>query len=415
MQWNRSLPTLVACTMLSPLAFAQRVTVGAVTGSQLTDDFRSISCPDRASSTTPPPGCPLASGASRSVANASRAFIVGPKLNIRFSTSLSVEIEALHRAIRSTQTFSSAFCLDPDCTMLMPFTRVNTGTEFTWEFPVLGRYQMSGRRLKPFVEGGPSFRPAENREQTGITAGGGFEIPLDWIRLTPSLRYTHWRYSAQYLGANQDQLQFVVGVDGPTTEHPVSVFGYKISLTMVGGMALTDGLKTLTVIDENALIQDPLTRLLVPVTGVEIQNGNRTSPIVGVNAELPLPKDLSVEFGVLWRPLLAQDVSNYSNGVTHRTKFSVLTWEFPLLAKYKPRLFKTRPFFELGPSFRASGNLNGAEPSNYGVTAGAGLDLRKGKTAIAPAIRFTHWAPDKPRTFTPLHQNQAELIFAVRF
>jgi hypothetical protein len=286
------------CPMLSPLAVAQRVTFGAVTGSQLTDDFRDITCPDLAGSILPPPpSCPLASGASRSVANASRALIFGPKLKIRLSPSLSVEVEALRRAIRSTQTISSAFCLDPDCTTRMPFTRVDTGTEFTWEFPVLGRYQMSGRRLKPFVEGGPSFRPAENREETGITAGGGIEIPLDWVRLTPSLRYTHWRYSAQYLGANQDQLEFVLGVAGRTTEHPVSVFGYKISLSMVGGMALTDGLKTNTVFAEDAVIQDPVTRLLVPVTGTQIQNGNRASPIVGINAEFARPKDLSLEFG----------------------------------------------------------------------------------------------------------------------
>jgi hypothetical protein len=416
MQWKRSLLTLIVCTMLSPLALAQRVTFGAVTGTQLTDDFRSISCPDLAGSTlSPPPGCPLAIGASRSVANASRALIVGPKVNIRLSPSLSIEVEALHRAIRSTQTISSAICLDPDCTTRMPYTFGNTGTEFTWEFPVLGRYQMSGLRLKPFVEGGPSFRPAENREQTGITTGGGVEIPFNQIRLTPSLRYTHWWDNGRYLGANLDQLQFVLGFDGPPSAHPVSVFGYKISLSMIGGMPLTDGIKTRTVIAKNVLIQDPVTRLLVPVSGTQIQNDNRTSPIVGINAEFALPKDLSLEFGTLWRPLLAQDVSDYSNGVKARTKFSVLTWEFPLLAKYKPRLFNTRPFFELGLSFRASGNLNGAEPSNYGGTAGVGLELRQGNRTIAPAIRFTHWAPDKGRTSTPLRRNQAELIFAVRF
>jgi hypothetical protein len=401
--------------MLSPLAFAQRATFGVVTGGQLTDDFRSISCPDLAGSTLPPPaGCPRAIGGSRSAVNASRAFIVGPKLNIRFSPSLSVEVEALHRAIRSTQTVSSEVCLNADCTTRMPFTRTATETEFTWEFPVLGRYQMSLGRLKPFVEGGPSFRPAENRELTGITAGGGVEIPIGRIRLTPSLRYTHWQNSGQYLGANPDQLQFILGVDSPA-EHRVSVFGHKVSMSILGGMALTDGLKTSLVIVENTVIQDPVTRLLVPVSGSQIQNGNRTSPIAGVNAEFELPRDLSVEFGVLWRPLLAQDVSNYSNGVTQQTKFSVLTWEFPLLAKYKPRLFNIRPFVELGPSFRASGNLNGAAPSNYGVTAGAGLELPNGKTTIAPTFRFTHWAPDRRRTFTPLRRNQAELIFAVRF
>src|SRR5438093_1455916 len=95
--------------------------------------------------------------------------------------------------------------------------------------------------------------------------------------------------------------------------------------------------------------------------------------------------------------------------------FTVLTWEFPLLAKYKLPVLKTKPFVEFGPSFRASGNLNGARPSRQGVTGGVGMELHKHGPAITPILRFTHWAADSTRNEMATHPNQLELVVGLRF
>jgi len=141
-------------------------------------------------------------------------------------------------------------------------------------------------------------------------------------------------------------------------------------------------------------------------------------PIVGPMVELRLPLHLSVEVDGLYRPLnyTSADVlpDGSLNGVSPAT---VVTWEFPVLAKYKFSARRVKPFAELGPSFRTAGNLNSAAPSNYGGTIGAGVEARLRKLKIAPAVRYTRWAPDHfqfgqpPRSFL----NQAEFVVGFSF
>ena len=95
--------------------------------------------------------------------------------------------------------------------------------------------------------------------------------------------------------------------------------------------------------------------------------------------------------------------------------FTVLTWEFPVLAKFKLPVLKTRPFVEFGPSFRASGNLNDARPSRQGITEGIGMELHKRGPAITPTLRFTHWAADPTPNAKATHPNQIDLVVGLRF
>jgi len=357
-------------------------------------------------------------GAAIAVSNASRRSIIGPKVNVDFSESISLEVDALHREIRSHNTSTYLYCpLDqlPDCSMPVRMTRSSNGAEFTWEFPVLGKYQISGGRMKVFIEAGPSFRPAENREQTGATAGVGMELALRTMRLSPALRYSHWGYNGKYVGANRDQLQFVLGIDGLLNEETISAFGHKISLSVVAGLALTGALRTRSESFTNTLEIDPSTGRLVPVDGSVIVNSNRTSPVIGFATSLALPKQMSVEVGALYRPLNARDISTFSNGFSRERSFTVLTWEFPVLAKFKLPVLKTRPFVEFGPSFRASGNLNDARPSRQGITEGIGMELHKRGPAITPTLRFTHWAADPTPNAKATHPNQIDLVVGLRF
>ena len=77
--------------------------------------------------------------------------------NIHLSKSLSVEAEALHRQIRSHQEWKVTYSpplVFPNGTTLTSFTSSSTGTEFSWEFPVLGKYQIFASKLNPFIEAG---------------------------------------------------------------------------------------------------------------------------------------------------------------------------------------------------------------------------------------------------------------------
>lgn len=156
---------VLCCSSLSPHAFAQKFTFGLITGINATEDFRTMVCPDL-SNADPVPGCPRLVGFSLGVSDVSSRLLIGPKLNIHFSPSFSVEVNALYRPIRTVNTRAFLFCLpvgQPDCTET-PFTQSLTGTDFSWEFPVLANYQLSGTKMTPFIQVGPSFRPKENGE-----------------------------------------------------------------------------------------------------------------------------------------------------------------------------------------------------------------------------------------------------------
>ena len=125
--------------------------------------------------------------------------------------------------------------------------------------------------------------------------------------------------------------------------------------------------------------------------------------------ESGLSKSLSLEVDGLYRPLI----------LSEGQRATVLTWEFPVLAKYRLSAHGTRPFVELGPSFRTAGNLSGTNPSRYGVTSGAGVEARTRWLTVSPAFRFTRWTVDpvgdmfSPHTYTI--RNRAELLVGFSF
>jgi hypothetical protein len=74
----------------------------------------------------------------------------------------------------------------------------------------------------------------------------------------------------------------------------------------------------------------------------------------------------------------------------------LLSWNFPVLAEYHLAKLGRAPFVEAGPSFRVAGNLNGYNPSHFGVTAGVGAEVRKGWALLSIALRCTRWTKDGP-------------------
>jgi hypothetical protein len=124
-----------------------------------------------------------------------------------------------------------------------------------------------------------------------------------------------------------------------------------------------------------------------------------STPKVGIAGglfEIRLPVSFSVEINGLYHELEFTNAVVEPNGTLSSVSPSpVVTWEFPVLAKYRFTLALIKPFVELGPAFRISGNGNGASPSNHGLAVGFGLEARAWRLKFAPAIRYLRWARDQ--------------------
>ncbi len=309
--------------------------------------------------------------------------------------SWAVEFNALHREWKSTTTTIYSPPLElPDgrtISTLGPFTQTLT----TWEFPILAKYRLPLRKTYPFLAVGPSFRPAgtgTGLSHAGITVGGGAEFHVSGFRIAPTLRYTRWSSAnaSASLGPLVNQVECLVGVDRPAITSGVRAFGRRLSIGVLAGIGLGDNFKA------DATIPS------------QIPEAN--SGIFGVMVEMPLPKGWAVEVNGLYRPLHGSE-----REFGHRVRFAHLTWEFPVLLKYR-FLLKSRftAVAEGGPSFRAEGNLNLRPVSHYGATVGAGVETKLGPLRVSPVMRYTRWAGETGgfRAHTWANQTQVLISFA---
>lgn len=135
-----------------------------------------------------------------------------------------------------------------------------------------------------------------------------------------------------------------------------------------------------------------------PIPPYFARSGGR-SPIGGPTLAREFNDRFSLGTNAIYRRLHLQGVG------------PTVTWEFPVLAKYRLPRGGVRPFIEIGPSFRTTGNLN-TNPSHVGVAAGAGVDWEWRGFRLSPTIRYTRWARDPARTVRS-KQDQVEALFAV--
>ena len=115
--------------------------------------------------------------------------------------------------------------------------------------------------------------------------------------------------------SNPDQIEFLIGIGGGATSARPSVLGRKLAVGAVGGFGVTGDFP---VKDGYASVR---------------------SKLVGVMVESGLSQKLSLELDALYHPL----------SLSERQHATVLTWEFPVLAKYGFSAHGLRPFVELGP------------------------------------------------------------------
>ncbi|MCC6369048.1 MAG: hypothetical protein IT165_36460 [Bryobacterales bacterium] len=331
-----------------------------------------------------------------------RAFLAGLSVEADLGKGISVEGNALHRTLHLQRRLIFA-----DGTVR------NEGetTPTTWEWPILAKYRLPRRgAVRPFIEAGPSFRTRHNQapaepSQFGATAGAGVELRFARVRISPALRYTRWRYDGDYPRAatKRDQIEFVTGISYGTSLSSWRLGNNRLRFGVIGGVPLTGGLR-------------------------EMRRPERLHEeqgyAGGVAVELELSGPLSIEWNGLYRPFRARSYGAIfdSTGTLRPDdsgfEFTVVTWQFPVLAKYRFRPeSKLHPVFEAGPSFRAAGNLNGYNPSKYGFSAGGGIEARYKTMQVSPVLRYTRWAKDPAGTVRSASTaaNQMELLCSFTF
>jgi hypothetical protein len=194
-------------------AYAQLpISVGVKGGVSLTDAFQTTS------TSVTIPSLPFFSSGSYSAStySDSKDYIVGPFVELRLPFGFAAEADALYRPVSLAIAGSSP-----------GYGSYKTSERYTtWEISALAKYRFRHIPLiRPFVSVGPTFRPTASYvnflSNAGISAGGGVEFKLLFLRIAPEVRYTHWgadggsayassTYQAFVSGKNQ--AEFLVGL-----------------------------------------------------------------------------------------------------------------------------------------------------------------------------------------------------------
>jgi hypothetical protein len=388
--------SVILVVFLCPLASGQELSFGVIAGTNLTDDVKSGRYNYQGGTL---PSGEISSGALV-VDPGARRPIIGLKVEYRLPRNWAIEANALHRELKETTNmiFSPPAEL-PDgrrISVYGPYTRTLT----PWEFPIMAKYRFAPPKLQPFFTVGPSFRPAgtgTGLSHVGVTAGGGVEFQARGFNISPTVRYTRWSSANSASGGPlggplANQVELLVGIDRPSEALAVSAFGRRLSVGVIAGVGLGRDFKPPNI---NSIREIP----------------ESNSRIFGVMIEAALPKNLAVEVDGLYRPL-----HGWANEFSHTVRFAHLTWEFPVLLKYRfSRTPRLRPFVEGGPSFRAEGNLNLRPVSHYGATLGTGLETNLAWLKISPTVRFTRWGGQEDGSVARTLANQTQLLVSFAF
>jgi hypothetical protein len=137
--------------------------------------------------------------------------------------------------------------------------------------------------------------------------------------------------------------------------------------------------------------------------------------IGGPMLELGFDSGLALEINAVHRTIGYDYYYRFADGSRSPwIRADIGTWQFPILVKYTLPRGRLRPLIEAGPSFRAVRNKAGTEPSPFGITVGAGAELRFRQLTIAPVLRFTHWGGET-WPHRPTVRNQVELLASISY
>jgi hypothetical protein len=196
-----------------PALLAQSLSLGATGGLRATDDFQYAAISE------------------------SRRYVVGPAATLALPLGFAVEFEALYRRQGYRTGWGSPL-----------YTSSIREADNVWEFPLLARYRIPLRRIRPFAEAGWAPRTTHGAEDVsgsylsqlnptmytyytgrshtawpvthGAVVGGGIQFAAGRLEFAPEVRYTHWNQQnisgwfpdGPSYGSAQDQLDILLRI-----------------------------------------------------------------------------------------------------------------------------------------------------------------------------------------------------------
>jgi len=112
-------------------------------------------------------------------------YLVGPYVELRLPGGFGVELDALYQTYEYRQVVPA-------------FTRNQNSHD--WQFPLVAKYRFLPGPVKPYVEAGAAFShlsvhdvlELHDRNTWGFVLGGGIDVKVGPVHITPEVRYTGW-------------------------------------------------------------------------------------------------------------------------------------------------------------------------------------------------------------------------------
>jgi len=199
----RTLFLLLVFIVAGGVALAQLFSGGIKAGVPLTDAFQ------RETFTT------VSTNVTANSFSDSKRFVAGGMIELHLPFGFSIEADGLYHPLPLTTVTTEVGAT---------FIGQESTSYTSWEVPVVGKYRFLHTPLiKPYIEAGPSFRffdttlISQNLSSHGFVLGGGVELKIPFLTISPELRYLLWGADATRpvtftAESAQNQVEFLVGV-----------------------------------------------------------------------------------------------------------------------------------------------------------------------------------------------------------
>ena len=150
---------------------------------------------------------PAQPGTILQYAQSTNRYVLGASVELHLPARFSVELDVLHSSFAYQNATNSV-----------------TQNPASWQFPLMAKYRIVPGAVQPYILGGVTFSritnvsdliALKNRSGEGIVLGGGVEVHLGPLKVSPELRYNNWTnktFDISALQSNQNQLALLVGL-----------------------------------------------------------------------------------------------------------------------------------------------------------------------------------------------------------
>ncbi len=172
-----------------------------------------------------------ARGTTSAYFTSTHRYLVGPTVEFHLPARFSIEVDALYKRV--------GYQFEANGPVIFSKTVANS-----WEFPVLGKFEILPGPVRPFIDAGANFRHLSGVKQIqqtisgatfnqvevngatefnkdydiGFTFGFGVAFKLGPVRISPEVRYTRWGGEnfrdpiESLLRTNRNQGDFMLGL-----------------------------------------------------------------------------------------------------------------------------------------------------------------------------------------------------------